>query len=65
MKTIIPIACLLIGIAAGFYPGQWHGEVMVLQANAEAPGVDPTYANALSDDAVYRSRARMEVKGKR
>ncbi len=59
MKSIIPIICLLIGAAAGFYPGQWHGEVMVLQANA-ASVVDPVYTSALSDDAVYRSRAKME-----
>jgi hypothetical protein len=61
MKSIIPVICLIIGAAAGFYLGQWHGEVMVLQANA-APAIDPTYANAVSDDGVYRSRAPMAVK---
>jgi pimeloyl-ACP methyl ester carboxylesterase len=61
MRSIIPIICLLIGAAPGFYPGMWKGEVMVLQANT-APAIDPTYANALSDDAVYRSRAPMVVK---
>jgi hypothetical protein len=63
MKSIISIVCLLIGAAAGFYPGMWKGEVMVLQANA-ASGIDPTYANDLADDAVYRARAPMAVKGR-
>jgi hypothetical protein len=61
MKSVVPIICLIIGAAAGFYPGMWTGEVMVLQAST-TPAIDPTYANALSDDAVYRSRAPMKLK---
>jgi hypothetical protein len=60
MKTIIPIICLIIGAAAGFASGQWEGQADTLRTYASTPGVDPTYANALSDDAVYRSRAKME-----
>ena len=61
------ITCLLIGLtigaAASFYPGKWYGEVITLRPQASAPGVDPVYADANSDVAVYRSRAKMEGKG--
>lgn len=64
MKAIIPTICLLVGVAAGFMPGQWRGEAMTLRAYAavQEPGIDPTYADATSEVAVYRSRAPMAVK---
>jgi hypothetical protein len=64
MKNLIPTACLLIGIAAGIMPGEWKGEADTLRAYAsiQAPGIDPTCADATSKVAVYRSRAPMAVK---
>lgn len=61
MKTIIPVICLTIGAAAGFASGHWKGEADTLRAYAAAPGVDPTYADANSQIAVYRTRATITV----
>jgi hypothetical protein len=62
-NSVFPVICLIIGATGGFASGQWRGKAVTLRvyASAQAPGVDPLYANALSDDAVYRARAPMAV----
>lgn len=65
MKSVIPVISLIIGAAGGFASRQWCGEAETLRAYAgQAPGIDPTYTNALSDNAVYWSRAPMAMKGR-
>jgi hypothetical protein len=51
MKSIIRVICLIIGAAGGFVSGQWKARLKRFGSMpaSKAPGVDPRYANALSD----------------